>query len=130
MTATWARIASLILAFSLLPLAGIEAARKRVEGQYAYSAQPYWQVGQLNVQLSVACQRGEFLQKDVLRMTIGYIGQTGRAVTGVATSTWNLYDPKKLAQPRKTFHFYNQGFSDCKVYVTEQPRRRTGTQNR
>ena len=130
MTATWAKIASLSLAFLLLPSAASEAARKRVEGQYAYSAQPYWQVGQLNVPLSVACQRGEFLQKDVLRMTIGYVGQSGRAVTGVATSNWNLYDPKKLAQPRKTFHFFNQGFSDCKVYVADQPRRRTGTQNR
>jgi hypothetical protein len=130
LTATWARIASLFLVFLLLPAAESEAARKRVEGQYAYSAQPYWQVGQLNTQLSVACQRGEFLQKDVLRMTIGYIGQRGRAVTGIATSTWNLYDPKKLAQPRKTFHFYNQGYSDCKVYVADQPRRRTGTQSR
>jgi hypothetical protein len=126
LTATWVKILGLVLALSLLPLGASDAARKRVEGQYATSEQPYWRVGQLNRQLSVACQRGEFLQKDVLRVTIGYVGNSGRAVTGVATSTWNLYDPKRMSEPRKTCHFYNQGYSDCKVYVADQPRRGTG----
>jgi hypothetical protein len=126
-TATWVKINCLVLALSLPPMAASEAARKRVDGQYATSTQPYWRVGQLNRQLSIACQRGEFGQSRVLRMTIGYIGQSGRAITGIATSSWNLYDPKRLAEPRKTFHFFNQGFSNCKVYVADQPRRRAGT---
>jgi hypothetical protein len=119
------KAAALATAMALLPAAAADAKRKRVEGQYATSTQPYWRVGQLNRQLSVACQRGEFGQRKILRMHIGYVGKQGRAVTGIATSTWNLYDPKRLSEPRRTYHFFNQGYSDCKVYVAETPRRPT-----
>ena len=101
-----------------------EAARKRVRGQWAYTDQPYWQVGSLNKRLSNACQRGEFGQRKQYLLTIGYVGQKGRGITGIANSNWNLYDPKGLAKPRMTFHFFNQGYSNCKVYVAEQPARR------
>jgi len=125
MRATLVKIGGLLAVLAMLPAADAEAARKRVQGQYATSTQPYWRVGQLNRRLSVACQRGEFGQRRVLNLSIGYIGRQGRAVTGIATSTWNLYDPKGLSEPRRTYHFFNQGYSDCKVYVAETPRRPT-----
>lgn len=130
MTATWVKFPSLVLALLMLPIAASEAAPKRVEGQYAVSEQPYWRVGQLSRQLSTACQRGEFGQKRHLRLSIGYVGARGRAVTGVATSNWNLVDPKGLAEPRKTYHFFNQGYSNCKVFVADSPRGRVGAQAR
>ncbi|MEK9722538.1 MAG: hypothetical protein VW405_03505, partial [Rhodospirillaceae bacterium] len=69
------------------------------------------------------CRRGEFGQKFLYRLTVGFTGDRGRALTGIATSTWNLDDPKKLAQPNTTYHFFNQGYSYCKVYTWPTPRR-------
>ena len=92
-----------------------EAARKRVKGQWGYTDQPYWQVGSLNKALSNACQRGEFGQRKQYLLTIGYVGQKGRGITGIANSNWNLYDPKGLAKPRMTFHFFNHGFLDLVI---------------
>ena len=101
-----------------------EAARKRVRGQWAYTDQPYWRVGALNKELSNACQRGEFGQRKQYLLTIGYVGQKGGGITGIANTNWNLHDPKGMAQPRKTYHFFNQGYSNCKVYAAQQPARR------
>ena len=112
-----------LCALILLPAATSEAA-KRVRGQYTVSKQPYWRVGKIDKVLSAACQKGEFGQRQYLRYNIGFIGPKGRSVTGIATSGWNLRDPKRLAQSRKTYHFFNQGYSNCKVYVSDQPRRR------
>jgi len=98
-------------------------AAKRAKAQYAVSNSPYWRVGTLNRALSAACQRGEFGQRQHMRLTIGFVGNRGRAVTGIATSTWNLHDPRKLAQPETTYHFFNQGYSNCKVYTAPIPRR-------
>lgn len=121
-----ARGASAIMAVALIVccIADASAAKKRVPGQYGYSTLPYWRVGQINQRLSAACQRGEFGQRAYLRYSIGYVGNQGRAVTGIATSSWNLSDPKGLAEPRKTYHFFNQGYSNCKVFVSDMPRRR------
>ena len=101
-----------------------DAQGKRVRGQYGVTTQPYWRVGQLNRRLSAACQKGEFGQRKILVYSIGYVGGRGQGITGIATSTWNLMDPNGLSEPRKTYHFFNQGYSDCKVYVSDIPRRR------
>ncbi|MBM09156.1 MAG: hypothetical protein CMF69_06215 [Magnetovibrio sp.] len=101
-----------------------EAARKRIAGQWAYTDQPYWKVGALSKKLSNACQRGEFGQRKLYRLSIGYVGGKGRGITGIANTNWNLHDPKRLAEPRKTYHFFNQGYSNCKVYVADTPMRR------
>ena len=128
MTRMWIKFGFLVVLLSLISAGSADAARKRVPGQYGTSAQPYWQVGALNQKLSSACQRGEFGQRAHLRLSIGYVGQKGRGITGIATSNWNLLDIKGLAVPRKTYHFFNQGYSNCKVYVSDTPRR--GNRNR
>ena len=118
-------ISRLLFILPVITLIGsAEGARKKVPGQWASTDQPYWRVGSLNKALSNACQRGEFGQRKRYLLTIGYVGQKGRGITGVANTNWNLYDPKGLAKPRMTFHFFNQGYSNCKVYVAEQPARR------
>jgi len=117
------RIVFSLIAAILVLSAATPADANRARGQYATSAQPYWRVGTLNQALSAACRRQEFGQSHHHLRTIGFVGGQGRAVTGIATSTWNLYDPSGLAQPNMTYHFFNQGYSDCKVYVSPIPRR-------
>jgi len=118
------KIRILILAGIFL-VAASAAEATRTRNQYATSQQPYWRVGTLNQALSMACRRHEFGQRLHHRRTIGFVGGQGQAVTGIATNTWNLYDPTGLAQPRTTYHFFNQGYSDCKVYTAPTPRRQT-----
>lgn len=85
--------------------------------KYMRSKQPYWGVGQYNSTLSDACRRHEFNQKKIQNLNIGYSGKTGRAVTGIATQEWNLHDPGGLAKVNITYHFFNDRYSNCKVYV-------------
>lgn len=117
-------IAGLAGAF-LISMIGTDAmARKRVPGEYGTSKLPYWKVGDLNKELSSACQRGRFGQRKDYWVTVGFIGGKGKGIVGVATSNWNLVDPGGLAKPKFTYHFFNQGYSNCKVYEAKQPPRR------
>ncbi|MEE8393120.1 MAG: hypothetical protein V3R66_02145 [Rhodospirillales bacterium] len=102
-----------VVALALFPLFGSPA----LAWQYTNSKLPFWQVGSLNKTLSDACQRRRFNQVRPLRLTIGFNGADGNAVTGIAKMGWNLYDPEGLAQPGFTYHFYHDGFSDCKVFL-------------
>ena len=95
-------------------------------GQYARSTSPYWHVGQYNDTLSEACQRNFFNQKKIQNLNIGYHGDRGMGVTGIATRDWNLRDPMGLAKPNITYHFFNDGYSNCKVYVAKVRPRRGG----
>ena len=93
-------------------------------GKYKNSKQPYWGVGQYNKTLSDACRRHEFNQKKIQNLNIGYSGMTGRGVTGIATQEWNLHDPRGLSQGNITYHFFNDRYSNCKVYVARLKRAR------
>jgi len=96
-------------------------AQQRIRGEYANSRQPYWKVGTLNKELSNACQRGEFRQRRYLVYSIGFRGQKGRGITGIARKDWNLIDVNGLAKPNMTYHFFNQGYSDCQVFEAITP---------
>jgi hypothetical protein len=124
-------------AFILAPYVGLVAlaavliggggahAGNRVKGEYAQSRQPIYQVGDLDVKLSKLCRKGLFKQRKILRLSIGYLGDKGKGVTGIAQKNWNLYDPTGVAEDQRTYHFFNQGYSNCRVYVavTPPPRR-------
>ena len=101
-----------------------DASANRTKRQYATSQQAYWRVGQLDPVLSKACRKGEFGQRKLKLLTIGFIGGQGRAQTGIAKTGWNLVDPSGLAQPKTTYHFFNQGYSNCKVYKARNPKPR------
>ncbi len=103
-------IGILLLGVSLLGAGRAEA------GRYASSKSPYWDVGALSPLLSNACQKRAFNQIEPYRLNIGFDGGRGNALTGIAKMGWNLYDPKGLAQPGYTYHFFNDGQSNCKVY--------------
>lgn len=85
--------------------------------RYATSNSPYWTVGDLNQELSRLCQQGRFNQKRVAELYIAFVGEEGRGITGVAKRGFNLYDPDGLADPEKTYHFFSDATTDCRVYV-------------
>ncbi|NQV99497.1 MAG: hypothetical protein HQ483_07350 [Rhodospirillales bacterium] len=111
----------------VMAIAGVSgsavAAGSRVKGEYANSRQPYWKIGTLDKQLSGACQRGEFRQRRNAAYSVGFIGPEGRGMTGIANKDWNLIDPRGLAKAGFSYHFYNQGYSNCKVFVARMPAR-------
>ncbi len=119
---TWHRILSHAFAVFFGLSFASEADANRTKRQYGTSKQPYWQVGALDKALSHACRRGDFGQRKMRLLTIGFVGRQGRAQTGIAKNGWNLRDPKGLAQPRTTYHFFNQGYSNCKVYKATTPK--------
>ncbi len=104
------------LAAALAALAAF-ATGHAAAGQYANSRSPYWTVGSLNQVLSDACQKREFNQIEPFRLTLGFIGPAGMAITGIAKMGWNLNDPRGLAQSGFTYHFFNDGLSNCQVYL-------------
>lgn len=89
--------------------------------RYARSHSPYWQVGRLDPRLSESCRRGLFNQRSAERLYIGYAGDRGPGLTGIADATWNLRDPLGLARRGVTYHFRHDGFATCRVYVARQP---------
>jgi len=105
------------LAFSAVAVAG--------SGKFTTTKLPYWDVGQYDDALSDACRGSLFNQKKVQLLNIGYFGKNGMGVTGIATREWNLSDPMGLAKPNITYHFFNDGYSNCKVFIAHvKPRRK------
>lgn len=102
-----------VAAIGLACAAGTDARAAR----YATSQSPYWFVGQLDTRLSSLCRKGEFNQRRDIVVYIGYVGGNGRATTGIAKKGFNLKDRRGVAQPGVTYHFFNDGHSNCKVYV-------------
>lgn len=118
-----ALLLALISAIGLTSINEAGATTRSDKAQYGRTTSPYWVIGTPDKHLSRACQRREFSQKRQLRYTIAFVGTKGRALTGIATINWNLFDPKGFAEPLKTYHFYNDGLSNCAVYVSPQPLR-------
>ena len=106
---------------AVLSFAGVTASHA---GQYATSKSPYWRVGDINSALSTLCQKRLFNQVRQLNVHIGYLGKVGKGVTGVAQKYWNLKDPTNVGIPGLTYHFFNDGYSNCKVFTAGKAERR------
>lgn len=106
----------LAAAAGLLAVVGTDA---RAGSTYGWTNSPYWNVGNLDKELSLLCRRDQFNQVQKTRLKIWYTGKDniGRGNTGVAKQGWNLRDPLRKALPDRTYHFVNDGYSDCKVFV-------------
>lgn len=85
-------------------------------GRYAVSKSPHWAVGKFDTRLSSLCQRHRFNQIRHHRIHISFAGGEGSGIIGVAAKGYNLYDPQGLAQPDVHYHFFNDGYSNCRVY--------------
>jgi len=113
---------ALALATVLAAVSGGESHAINSKGTYVYatSTLPKESVGLFDPVLSQACQLREFNQRRAYYMVIRFNGNKSPGLSGIATTDWNLYDPKRLAAPRMTFHFFNDGYSNCRVYVSPQ----------
>jgi hypothetical protein len=106
--------ATLMLAFMLACPSDAAADR------YARSNSPYWKVGRLDLALTQACRKLQFNQRNAFSPYIGFTGERGRGSTGMGKKGWNLDDPLGLAREGFTYHFFNDGLSDCTVFVARQ----------
>ena len=106
-------------AFAVAVLSAVLAPSPLLAGTYATSKSPYWKVGSYDDTLTRACRHGLFNQRKANNYNILFIGPDGQSVTGIAKKGWNLYDPKGLAPDGYTFHFFNDGYSDCRVYTAK-----------
>lgn len=121
--ASWgigSRLFYVVAACAFMTMAQVDA-EVRVRGEHGTSKRPYWEIGRLDKALTSACQRGEFKQRKYVTYSVGFVGDKGRGLTGIAVKNWNLIDPKGLAKEGVTYHFFNQGYSNCKVYVAPTP---------
>lgn len=111
----------LVLAVVLGMAAGLAGALPQAHAgaTYAWTKKPYWDVGNLDKELSLLCRQDQFNQIQKNRLKIWYTGKDniGRGNTGVARKGWNLRDPLGKALPDRTYHFISDGYSDCKVFV-------------
>jgi len=128
----WASICLAAAVLGLVPAVPIpvdarEAGQTR---QYGVSGAPFWMVGDPDPELSRLCRRGRFNQRANNSYYIGYMGQAnpGRGYTGIAKRGYNLRDPEARALDGFTYHFFNDGFSNCKVYVAPDPPPQIGGQ--
>ncbi len=108
----WLAVAVAAIAAMVLMCSGDAAA-----DSYARSNSPYWKVGRLDPALTRACRKLQFNQRNAFGTSIGFSGERGRGSTGAAQKDWNLDDPLGLARDGLTYHFFNDGLSDCTVFV-------------
>ncbi|MBM3545312.1 MAG: hypothetical protein FJX54_00050 [Alphaproteobacteria bacterium] len=80
------------------------------------SNHPYWEVGALDADLSTECARGLFNQVQPNRLKVVFNGAIGPAILGVATSQYNLYDPKRRAKNDTSYFFFRDKTGACEVY--------------
>jgi len=113
-------VAAGLLLSATLPAEAREAGKTR---QYGIAIAPFWEVGEPDPDLTRLCRKGLFNQRANNSLYIGYLGKQnpGRGYTGIAKRGYNLSDPTGQAEPAMTYHFFNDGYSNCKVYVAPDP---------
>jgi hypothetical protein len=92
------------------------AAAQPVDRVLVQSTHPYWEVGVLDKDLSTECARGKFNQVQSNRLKIVFKGPIGPAILGVATGSFNLYDPNRRAQRETSYFFFQDKTGGCQVY--------------
>lgn len=112
--ATWVVVVS-AGACALLP--GIAVAYDEHSTQWGTSTDPYWKVGARDNALSLLCRQGTFNEVRLNYYYISFVGKDGRGIVGIAKVGFNLRDPAGKGDPTKTYHFYEDGTSDCAVFV-------------
>lgn len=80
------------------------------------SALPYWQLGNVNKELSRMCSLGQFNQRVPYRFSAHLRGPNGAAMVGGAKGTGlNLFDPYRKADAKHDYWFYQDRTSACIV---------------
>ncbi|MBE1237007.1 hypothetical protein IHV25_05025 [Phaeovibrio sulfidiphilus] len=110
-----------VAGLSLFMAAGDAVASERTT-LYGLTGSTFRKVGTLDPALSRSCREGMFNQIRKDRLYIGYFGPGPgrRTLTGIAKQGFNLHDPTGRAEPDTTYHFHNDGYSDCLVFVARE----------
>ncbi|MSP88834.1 MAG: hypothetical protein EXQ92_08495 [Alphaproteobacteria bacterium] len=90
---------------------------------------PFWEIGTVDKKLSNLCSTARFNQVDTNRVTVGFNGQVGAGVLGVARGDgYNLFDPTRAARPDDTYFFHRDRTGQCTVFFwnAEERKRRQG----
>lgn len=85
--------------------------------QWGETNNPFTDVGNRSQELTQLCRLGYFNQRRIAETFIRYKGAERGGLLGIAKQAYNLYDPLKKSEPDKTYHFHNDGTSQCKVFV-------------
>ena len=107
-----ALVACLVASLAPLPALAVDINPR----QYAYSNDPFYKIGNINAELSKLCRLGSFNQHRIGEYFTAFGGDS-RNIVGIAKKNYNLFDPTAKADPSKTYHFFNDGTSQCRVYV-------------
>lgn len=108
-------LAAMSLAGMIVALPGVAAERSGVSKLYR-SALPYWQLGNVNKELSRMCSLGQFNQRVPYRFSAHLKGPNGAAMVGGAKGTGlNLFDPYRKADAKHDYWFYQDRTSACIV---------------
>ena len=116
----WRRRGALALAALLAVAGGLDGAAYAEPGatdKVVRTKLPYWRVGDIDRKLSVQCSLGSFNQRVPYKLSGQFAGPMGPALLGAAKgSGMNLFDPKKLADPKFDYWFFRDRTSNCIVF--------------
>ncbi len=116
--AAWSGAVGLSALMAASPAAAFDKTQR-----YGVAKAPFQDVGTMSKELSSLCRRNMFNQRKKVNLYIGYVGEknSGRhTMTGIAKQNWNLYDPTGMSEPDVTYHFFNDGYSNCQVFVARE----------
>jgi len=103
---------------AVLVCLGCAPAQAQVATTLVRSDHPYWDVGDMDPDLSRLCATGKFNEIVINRYVARFSGTKGADVLGIAKGTGlNLKDPGHKALKSEDYFFYQDGSSSCAVYV-------------
>ncbi|TAD91839.1 MAG: hypothetical protein EAZ99_00460 [Alphaproteobacteria bacterium] len=110
-------------AWIALLIAATPAAAQRVDtptsgvNKLVRTPLPYWQVGDVDRELSRLCSMGQFNQRAMYRFSAHFSGNNGQSLVGGAKgSGLNLVDPLSRANPEFDYWFYRDRTANCIVF--------------
>jgi len=87
--------------------------------QYGVSSEPLWKVGTRDTALSLACRQGRFNEARINYYYITFTHPEFGGTTGIAKVGFNLIDKEGKGKTGETYYFYQDGTSECGVYIAK-----------
>ncbi len=87
--------------------------------QYGISKEPLWKVGTRDTALSLACRQGRFNEARINYYYMTFTNAEFGGTTGIAKVGFNLIDKDNKGRPNETYFFYQDGTSECGVFIAK-----------
>jgi len=85
--------------------------------RYGISNEPLYKVGTRSSPLSLLCRQGQFNEVRINFYYMTFTNPQWGGTVGIAKVGFNLYDPGNKGNPNESYFFYEDGTSDCAVYL-------------